>query len=292
MNGSLGEVAGDAPVTVLDVFSSVRPLPDAVRASLDAVKAGQLAARARNRRETWKARAVVGGVAAAVAIAGLVVWPHLRAGKTARAASAAIAPAPQVHTAESAPSAGIPTPGGLLAAGVAALPAAAPVAASDAVSDEACRDSYQGKRWRAAAAACATAFAAHPADAKLALRVAEAEYARDHLTEARDWAQRTLTLDDKQADALAIIGRAEQRIGHSDAAARAFRRYLVLAPRGWHAGEARSALRGGRASARAVAAPTVTSAAQPRQHDEGAPQPAVTEPAAFAAPATSPPAAP
>jgi hypothetical protein len=73
-----GEAIGDAPPTVLDVFPSMRSPPEAVRASLEAVRAAQLAARARARREMWQARAVVGGVAAAVTIAGLLLWPRGR----------------------------------------------------------------------------------------------------------------------------------------------------------------------------------------------------------------------
>ena len=293
MQGTLGEVTGNAPVTVLDDFPSARPLPDAVRASLEAVKAAQLAARVRARREMWQARAVVAGVAAAVVIAGLVAWPRMRAARAARAASAATTaarkrPAPPIENEPPSTVPAVPAPGGLLAAGVAERAVVAP----DVASLDACRDSYQGKRWRAAAAACATAFAARPDDAKLALRVAEAEYARDHLAEAREWAQRTLALDAKQADALAVLGRSEQRAGDGEAAARAFRRYLALAPRGWHAAEARAALRGDRASThRPVARATAASAGQPRQRDEGAaPQPApAIEPTPIAPAPSSPP---
>lgn len=281
-----GEAIGDAPPTVLDVFPSMRSPPEAVRASLEAVRAAQLAARARARREMWQARAVVGGVAAAVTIAGLLLWPHFHAAKAARAASAVTVVAPTGPAKDSQPAAATaPVPGGLLAAGVADLPTSkeAPSAASDAAALDACRDNYQGKRWRAAAAACATAFTAHSDDAKLALRVAEAEYARDHLTEAREWAQRTVALDPKQADALAILGRSEQRTGHPDAAARAFRRYLALAPRGWHASEARAVLRGPRQTA-----PVAARAGQPREPDQsatrptGAPEQAATAPSLFA----------
>lgn len=296
-------------MTVLGVFPSARPLPDAVRASLEAVKAAQLAARERARRETRQARIVVTGVAAVVAICGLVVWPRLHGGKAASAATTTVHPARTPASTETQPAATVPAPGGLLAAGVADLPItkeSPAAAAAGAASLAACRDSYQEKRWRAAAAACGEAFAAHPDDARLALRVAEAEYARDHLPEAREWAQRTLALDDKQADALAILGRSEQRTGHGDAAARAFRRYLALAPRGWHATEARAALHRDHASARpaipAVAA--ASSVGQPREHAasvaSGLPQatahpseaPVPTVPAPFDPPALAPGPAP
>jgi hypothetical protein len=261
MDGTLGEVAGDAPATVLDVFPSARALPDAVRASKEAVQAAQLAARARHRRETWQARALVGGMTAMVVIGGLVVWPRIRAGRTAHAAAPVTTAVPSREAPANEAPATIPAPGGLLAAGVATLPAVTQ-AAPDPGALEACRDSYVGKRWRTAAAACATAFAARADDAKLALRVAEAEYARDHLVAARDWAQRTLALDAKEANALAVVGLSEQRSGHAEAAARAFRSYLALAPRGWLAAEARAALRGDGGHARRSAAGTVIPATE------------------------------
>ena len=290
MNETIGEAVGDAPAPALNLIPAARPLPDAVRASLEAVRVAQLAARERARSEMWQARAVVATVAAVVTIGGVFVWPRLHGGRAANAAAAARA-ASLRQSAESAPApipspASVAAPGGLLAAGVADFPAVkeAP-AASDAAAQDACRDSYQGKRWRAAAAACASAFTAHPDDAKLALRVAEAEYARDHLPEARDWAQRTLALDAAQADALAILGRSEQRTGHGEAAARAFRRYLALAPHGWHAPEARAALRGDRARTRPPVAPaTTTRQARPRDEEASSPAP-TTEPDATTPPA-------
>lgn len=283
MNGALGEVAGHTPATVLDV-PSVRPLPDAVRASLEAVKAAQAAARERARRETRQARAVVAGVAAAVAIGGLVAWPRVHRTKPQRAATVVPAPAPQPPALAPRQPAVVAAPGGTAAdeRGAAAIP--------DPALFTACQDSYQDKRWRAASAACAAAFEARPDDAKLALRVAEATYARDDLTEAREWARRTLALDDKQADALAIIARSEQRTGHPEAAAQAFRSYLQLAPHGWHAAEARAALRKDRRGARPA---TVGAGQAPERHEDAAPRPqaateaAATAPAAFIAP--SPP---
>ena len=231
---------------------------------------------------------------AVVVIGGLVVWPRLRPGRTARAAATVTAAVPARQQAANEAPATISAPRGLLAAGAAAPPAATE-AAPDAGAFDACRDSTQGKRWRAAAAACAAAFAARPDDPKLALRVAEAEYARDHLVAARDWAQRTLALDAKEANALAIVGRSEQRSGHAEAAARAFRSYLALAPRGWLAAEARAALRRDGAHARrnvtAAALPDGTAPARERA-EGGAPAPAAgssstgaTAPAPFILPA-------
>jgi tetratricopeptide (TPR) repeat protein len=261
MDGMIEEVVSSTPLTVR-VFSPVaRQLPDEVLASLEAVKAAQQAARERARRERWQAWAMVAGIAVAATLGVSIVRPRLRAGHTVAAATAAATARPAVAAeaaqqlpaaAEPARTGGAASPIGLLAAGVAELPSTKPPAALPGAARtgeaelDTCRDSYAGKRWRSAAEACAIAFASRPGDAKLALRVAEAQYARDHLTEAREWADRTLALDAKQADALAILAHSEQRTGDTEAAARAFRRYLALAPRGWHSAEARAVLRGER----------------------------------------------
>jgi tetratricopeptide (TPR) repeat protein len=280
MDGMIEEVVTSTPLTVR-VFSPVaRQLPDEVLASLEAVKAAQLAARERARRERWQAWAMVAGIAAAATLGVFVLRPRLRGGRTVSAAPApgatagpaiAAAPAPQLP-APAEPARTAASPIGLLAARVAELPsmktpAAVPATGRAAEAElDTCRDSYAGKRWRSAAEACAIAFASRPGDARLALKVAEAQYARDHLTEAREWADRTLALDGRQADALAILAHSEQRTGDTEAAARAFRRYLALAPRGWHSAEARAVLRGehAHASPRAsVAAATPPTAPTP-----------------------------
>jgi hypothetical protein len=249
MDATVEQVTNDAPTAEVDISPPppARRLPDAVRTSVEAVKAAQLAARERQRRETRQARLVVGGLVAALVVGWVAVRSHLQAGRTARAAAAVTAPAPATlpasEVAAAAPAAPEPE-----------APAPAKAATPDPAAEEACRDNYQSKRWRTASGACAAAFAGRPDDAKLALRVAESEYARDHLSEARDWAQRTLALDAKEANALAVVALSEQRSGHSEAAARAFRSYLAVAPRGWLAAEARSTLRGDRQHARRAGA--------------------------------------
>jgi len=266
-------VKGSSPQlrVTINVSPPGRRLSEDVRASLEAVREAQLVARKRARRETLRARVVVGGIAA-VAIVGLfVVRPRLRAGRVASAATATkVVPSlPQTASPAEGSAAAGPA-GGLLAAGVAALPKAPPAfppVVADAVE---CQDHYANKRWRAAADSCTAAFAARPDDAELALHATEALYARDRLSEARDWAQRTLALAPNQAIALGILGRVERRSGDLEAAARTFRRYLAVAPHGWQAPEAHAALRAARsrsgaapAAARAPSRPTVTAATTP-----------------------------
>jgi predicted TPR repeat methyltransferase len=79
----------------------------------------------------------------------------------------------------------------------------------------------------------------------LALRIAQAHHARARLSAANEWATRALALDPSLAEAFVIVAHAETHVGHSDAAVGAYRHYLALAPRGWHAAEARAAVRAG-----------------------------------------------
>jgi Tfp pilus assembly protein PilF len=98
-------------------------------------------------------------------------------------------------------------------------------------------------RWRQAAEPCALAVKARPDDATIVLGLAQSEHARNRLAEAGEWAKRAIALDPNLAEAFIIQAHAEARAGDAGAAAQDFRRYLSLAPRGWHAREARAALR-------------------------------------------------
>jgi len=90
-----------------------------------------------------------------------------------------------------------------------------------------------------------TAAYAEASTAKLALRTAQSHHARGHLDQARTWAKRALALDPTVAEAFVLVARAAMRVGDAKAAAHAYRRYLSLAPRGWHADEALAALTAG-----------------------------------------------
>jgi hypothetical protein len=52
-----------------------------------------------------------------------------------------------------------------------------------------------------------------------------------------------VALGTTDADAFVLIGHAERQAGHPKAARAAYRRYLRLAPRGWHASRVRGILR-------------------------------------------------
>jgi hypothetical protein len=102
------------------------------------------------------------------------------------------------------------------------------------------------------------------------MKVAQAFHARGRYADAGTWARRALVLNDVDPEALVIVAHAERRAGHPAAAKSAYRRYLVLAPRGWHAAEARAAVRptndrararsrSGSASLRPLGAPVASS---------------------------------
>jgi tetratricopeptide (TPR) repeat protein len=225
-----------------------------MRASLLAVHAAQAEARARNRRETTKARLLVATAVVTFAV-GLVATRTRAARKTP----------PRVQAVDAT----------LLLAGrpgpmLAAPKLTAPIGADRAVPDEApasgapeastgdgtanagavaeCEMLCKRHRWRQAAEPCAAAIKTRPDDATISLGLAQSAHARNRLAEAGEWARRAIALDPNLAEAFIIQAHAEARVGHASAAARDFRRYLTLAPRGWHAKEAREALRARRES--------------------------------------------
>ena len=78
------------------------------------------------------------------------------------------------------------------------------------------------------------------------MRVAQAQHRRGQIALAAGWARKALALDADIPEAFVIVAHAERSAGHEQAAADAYRRYLTLAPHGWHAAEARRALRSDR----------------------------------------------
>jgi tetratricopeptide (TPR) repeat protein len=106
-----------------------------------------------------------------------------------------------------------------------------------------CDAAFEQRSWTAVASTCAAAFEARPRQSALAMRVAQAQHRRGHLETAADWARRALAVDADIPEAFVIIARADVGAGRPQTAADAYRRYLTLAPRGWHAAEARRALR-------------------------------------------------
>jgi tetratricopeptide (TPR) repeat protein len=220
-----------------------------MRASLSAVRAAQAEAQARNRNETLKARLLVGTAVVTFAV-GLVAMRTTAARATSRRGPAGAvtvalaerpAPSPAAAMLAAPISAARAAP---LEAPVSAAPEIPTVdAAANARAIAACEILCKGHHWRQAAEPCAVAVKARPDDAAVVLGLAQSEHARNRLAEAGEWAKRAIALDPKLAEAFIIEAHAEARVGNAAAAARDFRRYLSLAPRGWHAKEARDALR-------------------------------------------------
>jgi hypothetical protein len=254
-------------------------LSQEARESLAAVRVAQESAQRRARRQTIQARIGVVLLAGAVA-AGAVTWaprvtqwrkahapaakpmrtlartspstalpPSRRASTLApeRAMVAATAPAAQPAVAKPAPIVRAPEP----SAPVAAAAVAAPVPATDSGTPaEGCDTSSRHGLWRRSPEACARAFAADPKNASLALAVAQAEHAHARLDDAAEWAKRALALDPNAAEAYIIIARADTENGRDEDARASYQHYLEVAPRGWHKGEARAALRRAAVSSR------------------------------------------
>ncbi|HEX4404508.1 MAG TPA: hypothetical protein VH560_06760 [Polyangia bacterium] len=210
-----------------------------MRASLSAVHAAVAETRARNRRETTKARLLV--VTAVLTFAVGLVATRTRAARRALPGGSAVAVTRPVQTApmpaapEPAAQVALPTPA------VAAPEATDGIANDSAVAE--CQVLSEHHRWRQAAEPCAIAVKARPNDATLLLGLAQSAHARNRLPEAGEWAKRAIALDPTLAEAFIIHAHAEAHAGDDAAADQDFRRYLALAPRGWHAKEARRALR-------------------------------------------------
>jgi hypothetical protein len=247
------EVPGAA--TVPNVLAG-RPLSDEVRASLEAVRLAQVAARARARRQTVRARIWLAAAMGAAGLAALAFGPRIAGRRHARPQAATpAAPAP-TSPERTAPAIEPPATAPVVAPAMMVAPATvvAPVAqakAADVVGPVEGCDTQLLRRapWRLSAQACARAFAADPTNAVLALAIAHAEHAHGSVAEAAQWANRALALDAKTAEAYLLIARADVADGRPDDARTAYRRYLELAPRGWHKAEARAAVHAAGATA-------------------------------------------
>jgi hypothetical protein len=282
------EIGGERPsrpeVESLLARPGLRPPTEEVRASLAAIRAARVAAEIRLQRDSLRVRLLTMAFLAVFAGGTFALAAHLRARRhgpgTPRTVGAAItspahsAAAPSLApgsalTIELSPPVLDAVPGGgsssassgassgasstAPGASEPAPPAPAPAVSSEerAAAVAACHDAYDRQRWRTAADACSRASELLPADAALAMKVAQAQHARGHYADAGVWARRAIDLEDVDPEALVILAHAERRAKHPAAAKSAYRRYLILAPRGWHAAEARAALHGARAEGRA-----------------------------------------
>ena len=256
----------DAAAVTISMVTLGRRLSSEARASLEAVRVAQDAARLRARRQTAQTRIWFTMLVGAVVVAGIVAtpriaarWRHARPQGQTSARAALVALAPQaVAPATRAPAVEARTPElparstTELAPVAAATPAAATTTAAArnvAGTDKGCdTELIRTAPWRLSAEACARAFESDPTNAALALAIAHAEHADMRLAESAQWAKRALALDATAAEAYVLIARAEMKSGNHDGARTAYRHYLELAPRGWHQAEARAAVRRARAT--------------------------------------------
>ncbi len=215
------------------------PDAEAVRASLAAVRASREASRAKAARDKRRARGIAAALTgmAAVGACGLVLLTRRADGAASQAGDGASAVAAPVADVVPAPAAAAP------AIDLAVAPPPAQPAAAAEAEAAACTDAFERRLWRTAAEACAAAFVAQPKDAGLAMKVAHAQHSRNRFADAGAWAGKALALDPTQAEAFVMVARAAEAAGRGEEAAAAYRRYLTLAPRGWHAPTARAALR-------------------------------------------------
>ena len=256
--------------------AGTRPPSEEVRASLAAIQAARAAAELRLQRDSLRLRLLTMAILAVVAAGTFALGGHLRARRRAAAeARAAAAHAAAILDRPAVPAAAfaltVDSSGNSRTLSSGDSPSLSSAGAAPSAQDDlatvtpaesgardaalaACHAAYDRHRWRSAVEACASAFEVAPRDASVAMKVAQAQHARAHYADAGDWARRALALEDADPDAYVILAHAERRAGHPAAVRNAYHQYLLLAPRGWHAAEARAALRGGRAKERARSA--------------------------------------
>jgi tetratricopeptide (TPR) repeat protein len=265
------------PALSVSIVTMGRALSDEARASLEAIRVAQEAARLRARRQTAQTRLWFLAFVGAVVLAGFAVGPRIARTRQARAAHAAtsahaplVAASAPVAPATSSPPAEAPRPEPAARSAAEPAPVAVPAgtaqaqaqakphsaaAAAAAAADAGCDTTLvKTAPWRLSPEACARAFESDPTNAALALAIAHAEHGNARFAEAAQWAKRALALDANAAEAYVMIARADAKEGRHDDARAAYRRYLELAPRGWHQAEARAAVRRARTTASADSA--------------------------------------
>lgn len=256
---------------------TVRPsggaVNEAVRASLLAVKASHRAARRRVLRDRvvtavaaaltvtaiWGISRQLGGEAAAKPASTAVTQPAdhklvpsasgVEADKPASPAQPQVdQPAPQLAEAPKAQALvaeADPADAEALAPSLTEplVARATPVAsgAFDPAVAAACDKAVKRKHWLKISTLCATAYEQAPS-APLALSVAQAYHRRGRIPEAGQWAERVLAIEPSHPEAFIIVAHAAELAEQKAKAKAAYRQYLALAPRGWHASEARQAL--------------------------------------------------
>jgi tetratricopeptide (TPR) repeat protein len=202
-----------------------------------AMRARQKKAKQRARR--WKLGFLAVGCAGMVALA--LAMPRWRQHNLALVqkqlspvATAVAAPAPvaAMTPAPVDPPAQVP----------AVLPAIEAAQSTEAKAATGCEDDFSRRQWRAAIESCGKAFETTP-DAEVALKLGHAHWSRGEVARAGVWANRAVAMGTDNADAYVLIGHAEREAGNPANAISAYRRYLRLAPYGWHASRVRAAIR-------------------------------------------------
>jgi Flp pilus assembly protein TadD len=102
-----------------------------------------------------------------------------------------------------------------------------------------CESQFKARAWRSAIESCNAAFDATPSPA-LAMRIAHARFSHGDAAGAGIWARNALELGSTDPDAYVLIGNAEHAAGKRHKAISWYRRYLELAPHGWHAARLRT----------------------------------------------------
>jgi tetratricopeptide (TPR) repeat protein len=215
----------EPPGRVVIAMASTDP-----RKALAAI-AQQRAAEARHR--SWK-RASLAALALLMVVGALII-PRFRQHGLA-AAREGVAPPTAPRHSSALPLAAAPI------APAAAEQLSLPVLAVADDPSALCDTHFMAHQWRVAMESCSAAFDATPTPA-LAMRIAHAHWARGDAAGAGAWGQRALELGTKDADAHVLIGNSERAAGKRAEAVAAYRRYLELAPRGWHATRLRTAIR-------------------------------------------------
>jgi CheY-like chemotaxis protein len=163
--------------------------------------------------------------------------------KTAPATASAAAAAPP-----SPPAAPVGAPSKPPAASSGKATAAAAVASvGDADRDanfpkllEKCREAFNQGKMREATTVCTAAKDANAESGDALLLLAHAEFNRNHLKEALQWAEKAIKADPNLAEAYVIFGGVQQDAGKNREAKWAYKKYLELAPRGQYATDLRA----------------------------------------------------
>jgi hypothetical protein len=184
------------------------------------------------RRRSWKKRASLSVLVLAMVVGALMI-PRFRQHSFA---AARVTRAPGESSALPAVAARAPVASAKAEQGV------APVVSIAEEPAARCESHFMAHQWRLAMESCGAAFDATPTPA-LAMRVAHAHWAHGDAAGAGVWGRHALELGTKDADAYVLTGNAERAAGNRAEAVAAYRRYLQLAPRGWHAARLRTAIR-------------------------------------------------